>query len=793
MTFLYITLLLQLFFNANGTLLTIPKLPSQPPTTDKSRKHIVVIGAGFSGLTAANELAALGYRVTIHEKASQVGGRAHRFTSPDGLHTFDAGPSWYWMPEIFDAVFERYSRSTSEFYNLTRLDPAYRVILNEENHTTTRTKIIDVPGTLPGILTWADTLDPTNTLRTYFKQAKIKYQKGIWEWIWKPMVSWYELMDVGLLKAGLLYDMFGSFETDLNKHTSNIDVRTILKWPVIFIGASPADAPSMYSLMTYAGHALGTWYPDNGRGMAAPAESLATMARETGHVKIKTDDAVKSIQFNEISGIAEELCTANGCEKVDGIVASADYHYVEQNLLPKRLRKYDASYWSKETMSPSCLLFYLGFGTDRLQNLLHHTFFFDQDLDSHLRDVFVDHVPTTDPTFYVTWTTETEEQQHPTSLLNSKTNSKGESLFVLVPVSYTLDGTDTEEIRRRILKKILNRMKTRGITLQSGKSLEESMTYTKMYGPSDFAKEYNAFRGNAFGLANTLSQSLVLKPSIDSLSKNLVFAGHLTNPGPGVPPAMVSGIVAARRLHERMEHAAASSATATRSSTATSIWFIVSVAFQAILYLFLLFHTFLLLGLLFSRRVQSWAKCIELLYVHGRTYFAASTLMNRRRFLDTAAMYSLFRVADDYVDTTEGTPETRRQDLHRFIHNFWKGWESKSGNYSDHPVLPAVIEASHRNGYSRDLFERFFKSMLMDANATNICHTMKDTLKYMEGSAAVIGDFMVPLLMNECTDEERAIALPHARDLGNAFQLTNMIRDVGEDLDLGKIILSKWV
>ena len=361
MMLLSIIFFLQLFTipsNANANskpLLTIPKLP--PITIATPQKHIVVIGAGFSGLTAANELAGLGYRVTIQEKASQVGGRAHRFTSNDGLHTFDAGPSWYWMPEIFDAVFERYGRTTSEFYNLTRLHPAYRVILNSgsnndhgsnndnHTHTTTTTKVIDVPGTLPGIFTWADALDPTNTLRTYFKHAKIKYQKGIWNWIWKPMVSWYELLDVGLLKAGLFYEMFGSFETDLNKHTSNADVSTILKWPVIFIGASPADAPSMYSLMTYAGHALGTWYPDNGQGMAAPAESLAAMAVETGRVTIHTNNAVNRIQFNKATGIAEEICTSNGCEQVDGIVASADYHYVEQTLLPKRLRKYSASYW----------------------------------------------------------------------------------------------------------------------------------------------------------------------------------------------------------------------------------------------------------------------------------------------------------------------------------------------------------------------------------------------------------------------------------------------------------------
>ena len=144
-----------------------------------TKPHVAVIGAGFSGLTAANELKALGYKVTVFEKGGQVGGRAHRFTSSDGQHTFDAGPSWYWMPEIFDQIFQRYGRTTQEFYNLTRLDPAYRVMMPEDQH-------VDVPGTLPTLLSWADTLDPTNTLPDYFAQAKVKYDEGIWTWIWKP-------------------------------------------------------------------------------------------------------------------------------------------------------------------------------------------------------------------------------------------------------------------------------------------------------------------------------------------------------------------------------------------------------------------------------------------------------------------------------------------------------------------------------------------------------------------------------------------------------------------------------
>jgi len=219
--------------------------------------------------------------------------------------------------------------------------------------------------------------------------------------------------------------------------------------------------------------------------------------------------------------------------------------------------------------------------------------------------------------------------------------------------------------------------------------------------------------------------------------------------------------------------------------------------FYLILYIFVLAHCLFIMAFAFSSKVQSWVKCVELLYKHGRTYFAAATLMNPQRFLDTAAMYALFRVADDYVDTTEGTPETRSRDLEQFMDDFWYCWENKRGEPRRHIVLPAVIDACIRNDYPKELFERFFKSMMMDMKPSNICKTWEDTIVYMEGSAAVIGDFMIPILMSGCSHRDREVALPGARDLGNAFQLTNMIRDMNEDLDLKRqyipeVVCEKW-
>lgn len=783
-------LLVVLAVGATATTPVFRASPSEAPVADQipesSSKHIAVIGAGFSGLSAANELRMLGYRVTVFEKATHVGGRAHRVASPDGAHTFDAGPSWYWMPGLFDQVFARFGRRRADFYNLTRLEPAYRVVLPDGREP------VDVPGTLSGVLEWADGRDPANSLRSYFDEARFKYERAVEDWLWKPMVSWLELCDLGLMRAGLNLHMFGSFEADLNGHTADATVREILKWPVIFIGASPADAPSMYSLMTYAGHAEGTWYPTNGRGMAAPAEALAQVAAEAG-VEVRLGAPVSSIEFE--GDRARAVCTEDGCDSVDAVVASADYHFVEQHLLPPRLRRYDERYWSRAILSPSCLLFYLGFGDDRVEGLEHHTFFFDTDLDAHLRDVFVRHVPTERPTFYVTAPSATDRRIADAALAQAvgggasaaEAEANGETLFVLVPLSYTLNGTDTEEVRAEILQRVLARMDGH-VRMQSGRSMADAMMYDRAYGPSDFGTDFNALRGNAFGLANTLSQSLVLKPSIDSLADNIVFAGHMTNPGPGVPPAMVSGIVAAQRLHERLGEAARRPSalyrlhSAVYATLAPAVWLIVRVLVAlSATGLFLLAAV-----LLFSRRAQSWAMCVRLMYLHGRTYFAAATLMNSRRFLDTAAMYALFRVADDYVDDEYASASTRKNALEQFRQDFWHCWERRVGDYDRHPVLPAVIEACLRLDYPKELFDRFFKSMAMDAVTEHVCKDLSATYAYMEGSAAVIGDFMVPILMPDASAAERAAALPHARDLGNAFQLTNMIRDINEDLDLGR-------
>nr|BBB35234.1 beta-carotene synthase.[1] [Aurantiochytrium sp. KH105] len=727
--------------------------PGRESDGDRAKKRIAVLGAGYAGLSAACELSRLGHEVVVLEKNDYVGGRAHQFeVEADNGQTFkfDAGPSWYWMPEVFDRFFARYGRTVQEFYQLERLDPAYRIIRNDHNGEGT----VDVPGaSSEAFMSWARQMNgDARLVDRLMDEAKAKYEEGVFKWIWHPMVSWWEMIDLNLVRAALQYDMFNSFVAHLQKYISSDTLLMILKWPVIFLGASPNGAPALYSMMTYGGHALGTFYPTG--GLARPVVAIAELAKDLG-VDIQLDAEVTSFRFDETGRGVQAVCTRNDrCEAVDGVVAAADYHHVEQTLLPPELRRYEQGFWDAQVMSPSCVLFYLGFD-HRIQGLTHHTFFFDRDLDAHLHAAFDTHTWAEEPVFYVSATSKTDP---------SVVTGQGEALFVLVPISYQLNGTDNAARREQILHTVLTRMEE-----NLKQPLREWLVYQKSYGTTDFERDFHSFRGNAFGHANTLSQSLVLKPSMDSLLNNLVFAGHLTNPGPGVPPSIVSGTVSANLLHDKLQ------VTANHHLLGfTLLGALLGALFLGILTLSV-----------FSTRFVSYVECIRLLYVHGRTYFAAATLMKPMAFLDTAAMYGLFRVADDYVDNV-GDAGERQRNLDAFMADFWRCWESGRGDYARHPTLPAIIESAHRRAYPRELFERFFRSMRMDAKRKVVCLTMDDTMEYMEGSAAVIGEFMLPILMPDRDSLAFKQAIPHARDLGLAFQITNMLRDIGEDNRLGR-------
>lgn len=483
-------------------------------------KKIAVIGSGFAGMAVACKLAQSGCDVTIYEKNNTAGGRAREFTA-NGF-TFDMGPSWYWMPDVFESFFKQFGKSVSDYYTLQRLDPSYRVVFS-------KSEILDIPADLGGVYQLFESLEQgsSDKLKAFLKEGAYKYEVGINDLVYKPGRSLSELIDFRLIKGVFKLHVFQSIAKYIRKYFKDPRIIQLLEFPVLFLGAMPSKTPALYSLMNYADIALGTWYPKDGmnqivQGMQKLAESLGA--------KFVFDAEVSQIN---VSGSAAEGVTVNGTlHKADFVVAGADYNHVEQNLLPEKYRKYNKKYWESREMAPSSLIFYLGIDK-KVDNLLHHNLFFDQPFDQHAKEIYENPQWPSNPLFYVSATSKTDPNSAPEGM---------ENIFVLVPVAPGL--ADNEETREKYYDSIMNRLET-----LTGEKIRDHVIFKRSYAHNDFIKDYHAFKGNAYGLANTLSQTANLKPSITNKKvKNLFYTGQLTVPGPGVPPSLISGQVVAAEI-----------------------------------------------------------------------------------------------------------------------------------------------------------------------------------------------------------------------------------------------------
>ncbi|GAB3555773.1 phytoene desaturase family protein [Spirosoma fluminis] len=480
-------------------------------------QRVLVIGAGFAGLAAATSLADKGYDVTILEKNSMPGGRARVFEA-EGF-TFDMGPSWYWMPDVFETYFARFGKKPSDYYNLVRLDPSYNVIFGPD-------ETISLPAGLDNLETLFEQLEPGSgpKLREFLKQASYKYEVGMNKFVWKPSRSVTEFLSLKLLYDVTRLDIFQSFASHVRKFFKNPRLLEIVEFPVLFLGATPENTPAMYSLMNYAEMAMGTWYPMG--GMHEIVKAMVSLAEEKG-VKILLNQSVQKIDI--FKSKAQRVVTTEGIFETDVVVAGADYNHVETSLLDNGHRNYDDTYWQKRVMAPSSLLFYLGINK-RIPRLQHHNLFFDEDFKVHAKEIYDTPQWPSKPLFYVSAPSKTDSSVAPAGC---------ENLFLLIPVAPDL--TDTEEIRKRYFDLIMDRLEA-----YVGEDIRNYIVYKKSYAHNNFKSDYNAFQGNAYGLANTLKQTAILKPSLKNKRvNNLFYTGQLTVPGPGVPPSLISGLVVA--------------------------------------------------------------------------------------------------------------------------------------------------------------------------------------------------------------------------------------------------------
>lgn len=486
------------------------------------RRRTVVIGAGFAGLSAASHLARAGHHVVLLEKHMQAGGRARTLIA-NGF-TFDMGPSWYWMPDVFERHFAHFGTHPSEHYELKRLEPSYAVYFGKDERIT-------VPSSMESLRALFDSLEPgsSKSLDAFLKEARFKYEVGMKDLVLKPGLSILEFADIRVLKGMLRMQLFTSFSKHVRRYFKHPRLISLLEFPVLFLGATPQDTPALYSLMNHADMALGTWYPMGGMGSVVAA--MQRVAEAQG-VEIRFGETVERIEVN--GGKATAVVTDTGTYPCDEVVGGADYHHVEQELLAFKDRVHSAGYWESRTMAPSVLMFYLGVDR-RLSGLEHHTLFFDEDLNEHARDIYTDPRWPRKPLFYASCSSMTDPSVAPEGM---------ENLVILIPIAPGLP--DDDATRERYYGIVMDRLEQ-----LTGQAVRAHVVFKKSYSVSDLELDMNAFKGNAYGLANTLRQTAILRPSIRSGKvSNLFFTGQLTVPGPGVPPALISGkVVADHILH----------------------------------------------------------------------------------------------------------------------------------------------------------------------------------------------------------------------------------------------------
>ena len=473
-------------------------------------KKIFIIGSGFSSISASTYLAKKGHDVTVFEKNSTVGGRARQFKKHG--FTFDIGPSWYWMPDVFESYFNDFGKKVSNYYNLEKLNPAYEVYFNTLDSIKIGDSLEKICAEFERIETGSSIL-----LKRFMKKAEKNYEIAVKDMVYKPGLSPLELVNSKTI-VRLKY-FFTNIKKEVEKDFKNEKLSQILQFPVLFLGAKPSKTPAFYNFMNHADFGLGTWHPK--KGMYSVIEGMKKLAEEMG-VSFETNQSVEKIVVNRntASGIV-----SNGEKKYcDVLVSGADYYHTE-GLLEKKFRSYDKSYWERKIFAPSSLLFFVGLDK-KIKRVSHHTLFFDVDFDLHAAEIYDNPKWPSNPLFYGNFPSITDPSMAPAGK---------EACFFLIPIAPGI--SDSKKTREKYFEIIINRLEK-----LTNQSIKDFVLFKESFCVKDFEKDYNSYKGNAYGLANTLKQTAFLRPKMISKKvKNLYFTGQLTVPGPGVPPSIISG------------------------------------------------------------------------------------------------------------------------------------------------------------------------------------------------------------------------------------------------------------
>lgn len=491
-------------------------------------KKIAVIGAGTAGLASAIRLKALGYDVTVYEKNEKVGGRMYQIK--ENGFTFDVGPTIVMMPSIYQEVFKVSGVDYKDYIEMIRIDPMFEIKYRDNTSLSATNDLVQMTIDNEQI-SEADAQGYMAYLADVYKRYLVAKNYFIDRSFRKPT----DFYNPKMLYQGLKLRTFNSAYNSIAKFVKNEKLRQSLAFQTLYIGVSPYNGPSIYTIIPMIELLYGVYYIKG--GMYSMAKAMEKRFLEMGGKLLLNQDVEEFII--EKKSIKALKVNGKQTENYDAVLSNADFPWVMNNLIKdnKNKGKYTPKKIDKMLYSSSSFLLYIG--AKKRYNLKPHTFFFTSDFNGNIKDIFEGNTPT-DPSYYV---------YAPSRIDDTMAPEGKESLYVLVPVPNKSDSAEKWD------DKAINAYKDKILDMMSKhevfKDIKENIEYLKVYSPNDFESKFNLQFGATFGLRPTLMQSNYYRPQNKfKYLNNLYSAGSSNHPGAGVPIVLNSAKLAANELHK---------------------------------------------------------------------------------------------------------------------------------------------------------------------------------------------------------------------------------------------------